>query len=90
MVKLLPSILAAAGLASSALASYNSNCANNVVTYWGQNSWGGGHLNDPAHWEKDLAAYCQDSTFDIINLSFVVNYNLTGLPVLNHAFHCET
>ncbi|KAI8324996.1 glycoside hydrolase, partial [Martensiomyces pterosporus] len=87
------SILAAAGiaaLAAVASASYNPTCANNVVTYWGQNSWGGAHLTDPANWEKNLAAYCQDSTFDIINLSFVINFNLTGLPVLNHAGHCET
>ncbi|KAJ1944707.1 Chitinase 2, partial [Linderina macrospora] len=82
--------LAAAGLAASASAAYSPTCANNIVTYWGQNSWGGGHLNDPANWERPLAAYCQDDTFDIINLSFVINYNLTGLPVLNHAFHCET
>ncbi|KAJ1937016.1 Chitinase 2, partial [Linderina macrospora] len=61
-----------------------------MVTYWGQNSWGGSHLNDPANWEKDLAEYCQDDTFDVINLSFVINYNITGFPVLNHAGHCET
>ncbi|KAJ1953676.1 Chitinase 2 [Linderina pennispora] len=83
-------LLAAAGLAAVASAAYNPTCSNNIVTYWGQNSWGGGHLNDPANWEKDLAAYCQDDTFDIINLSFVTNYNLTGLPILNHANHCET
>ncbi|KAJ2609554.1 Chitinase 2 [Coemansia sp. RSA 1365] len=74
----------------SVLATYSPTCANNVVTYWGQNSWGGAHLNDSDHWEKPLASYCEDSTFDIINISFLTNFNLTGLPVLNHAFHCET
>ncbi|KAJ2337294.1 Chitinase 2 [Coemansia sp. RSA 2681] len=54
------------------------------------NSWGGAHLSDPANWEGSLASYCQDATFDVINISFVTNFNLTGLPVLNHAFHCET
>ncbi|KAJ1774019.1 Chitinase 2 [Coemansia sp. RSA 1813] len=83
---LLSSIL----LITSVLADYDSTCSNNVVTYWGQNSWGGGHLNEPDNWEKPLASYCQDSTFDIINISFLTNFNLTGLPVLNHAFHCET
>ncbi|KAJ2505752.1 Chitinase 2, partial [Coemansia sp. RSA 2052] len=48
------------------------------------------HLSDPANWEGSLASYCQDATFDVINISFVTNFNLTGLPVLNHAFHCET
>ncbi|KAJ2801621.1 Chitinase 2, partial [Coemansia helicoidea] len=67
-----------------------ADCANTVVTYWGQNSWGGSHLDQRSRWEQPLAAYCQDSTFDIINISFLINYNLTGLPVLNHAFHCET
>ncbi|KAJ2558585.1 Chitinase 2 [Coemansia sp. RSA 1933] len=77
-------------LAANVLANYDSSCSNNVVTYWGQNSWGGGHLSDPDNWEKPLASYCEDSTFDIINISFLTNFNLTGLPVLNHAFHCET
>ncbi|ORX65862.1 glycoside hydrolase [Linderina pennispora] len=83
-------LLALAVLAAAASAAYSSTCANNVVTYWGQNSWGGSHLNDPDHWEQDLAKYCQGDTFDIINLSFVTNYNTSGLPVLNHAGHCET
>ncbi|KAJ2070220.1 Chitinase 2 [Coemansia sp. S155-1] len=78
------------GLVAGALAAYNPTCSNNIVTYWGQNSWGGAHLSDPANWEGSLGSYCQDATFDIINISFVTNFNLTGLPVLNHAFHCET
>ncbi|KAJ2481284.1 Chitinase 2 [Coemansia sp. RSA 2320] len=82
-------ILAATCLVAKVAATFNPTCANNVVTYWGQNSWGGAHLSDPANWEGTLGSYCQDSTFDIINISFLTNYNLTGLPVLNHAFHCE-
>ncbi|KAJ1744208.1 Chitinase 2 [Coemansia sp. RSA 1086] len=77
-------------LATAVLAAYSPTCSNNVVTYWGQNSWGGAHLDDPDHWEKPLASYCDDSTFDVINISFLTNFNLSGLPVLNHAFHCET
>ncbi|KAJ1760189.1 Chitinase 2 [Coemansia sp. RSA 1807] len=83
-------ITVASLLATNALAAYNPSCSNNVVTYWGQNSWGGAHLDSPDNWEKPLASYCEDSTFDVINISFLTNYNLTGLPVLNHAFHCET
>ncbi|KAJ2640626.1 Chitinase 2 [Coemansia sp. RSA 1694] len=83
-------LLVITSLAASALAAYNPACSNNIVTYWGQNSWGGAHLSDPANWEGSLASYCQDGTFDVINISFVTNFNLTGLPVLNHAFHCET
>ncbi|KAJ2723528.1 Chitinase 2 [Coemansia sp. Benny D115] len=80
----------AAGLATTFVSAYEQTCSNNVVTYWGQNSWGGGHLDQPNNWEKPLADYCKDSTFDVINISFLTNFNLTGLPVLNHAFHCET
>ncbi|KAJ1879778.1 Chitinase 2 [Coemansia sp. RSA 1722] len=83
-------LVAGAGMLATALAAYDSSCSTNVVTYWGQNSWGGGHLDQPDKWEKPLAAYCEDSTFDVINISFLTNFNLTGLPVLNHAFHCET
>ncbi|KAJ2781328.1 Chitinase 2 [Coemansia javaensis] len=74
---------------AAAAAAYSARCSSNVVTYWGQNSWGGSHLDQRSNWEKSLASYCQDDTFDVINISFLTNFNLTGLPVLNHAFHCE-
>ncbi|KAJ1911032.1 Chitinase 2, partial [Tieghemiomyces parasiticus] len=41
-------------------------CRPNLVMYWGQNSWGGQHLDDPANWEKDIDYYCQDDTVDVI------------------------
>ncbi|KAI9291885.1 glycoside hydrolase, partial [Neoconidiobolus thromboides FSU 785] len=60
------------------------------VFYWGQNSYGGAHLNNPELWEKDLAKYCDDGYMDVINLSFLNNFNAgTDLPEINFSSHCE-
>ncbi|KAJ1928982.1 Chitinase 2 [Tieghemiomyces parasiticus] len=61
----------------------------NLVMYWGQNSWGGQHLDDPDNWEKDIDYYCQDDTVDVIIASFLINYNLGGIPGTNFANHCN-
>ncbi|RKP38481.1 glycoside hydrolase superfamily, partial [Dimargaris cristalligena] len=62
----------------------------NLVVYWGQNPWGGQHLEDPANWEQNIDYYCQDETVDIIIASFLVNYNLGRIPDTNFANHCNT
>ncbi|KAJ1928978.1 Chitinase 2 [Tieghemiomyces parasiticus] len=64
-------------------------CRPNLVMYWGQNSWGGQHLDDPPNWEKDIDYYCQDDTVDVIIASFLINYNLGGIPGTNFANHCN-
>ncbi|KAI8071474.1 glycoside hydrolase superfamily [Gongronella butleri] len=54
--------------------------SNAVVEYWGQNS---------ANNQKNLAFYCDEST-DVLVLSFLMEFNVGGLPGLNFANTCET
>ncbi|KAI8339164.1 glycoside hydrolase superfamily [Chlamydoabsidia padenii] len=59
--------------------------ANAVAQYWGQNS----AESDGSGTQKNLASYCDDST-DILVLSFLCEFNLGGLPVLDFAGACTT
>ncbi|KAL0080089.1 carbohydrate-binding module family 19 protein [Phycomyces blakesleeanus] len=52
-----------------------------VMQYWGQNSANG------ASTQKPLASYC-DGSADVIIMSFLYQFNLGGLPVLNLANAC--
>ncbi|KAJ1979282.1 Chitinase 2 [Dimargaris xerosporica] len=63
---------------------------HNLAMYWGQNPWGGRHLEDSANWEQNIDYYCQDDTIDVLMVSFLVDYNLGSLPGLNFANHCNT
>ncbi|KAI8393744.1 glycoside hydrolase superfamily [Radiomyces spectabilis] len=54
---------------------------HNVVSYWGQNSAGGGSTQD------QLASYCDDSS-DVLIMSFLTDYNVGSLPSLNLANAC--
>ncbi|KAI9316179.1 glycoside hydrolase superfamily [Dichotomocladium elegans] len=54
---------------------------HNVIQYWGQNSAGSTSS------QKNLAYYCDSST-DVIIISFLVQFNVGKLPVLNIANSC--
>ncbi|KAG2171822.1 hypothetical protein INT43_008202 [Umbelopsis isabellina] len=59
-------ITAAALFASSAVVSaFDATCNGNYALYWGQDSSNG---------QQSLASYCQDSTVDIIILSFLYTF----------------
>ncbi|GAQ43847.1 hypothetical protein AtubIFM56815_008245 [Aspergillus tubingensis] len=74
---LLKNILAfSMGLASlgGAYAKLDLSSSNNVVVYWGQNSYAGtGSLA-----QQNLGYYCDDSNIDVIVLAFVMNVNGPG------------
>ncbi|KAG2180113.1 hypothetical protein INT43_003901 [Umbelopsis isabellina] len=80
------SLGAAAMLASSTIVNAFSATSNgNYVLYWGQNSYGaaGGAQSG---WQKNLAAYCTDSTTDIFVLAFLdVFFSTGGDPEVNFA-----
>jgi len=65
-----------------------------MVVYWGQNSAGAANPSDRDKWEKPLRHYCENSTYDIINIGFLHIFfdsrDPQRLPGLNFAFHCET
>ncbi|KIY65964.1 carbohydrate-binding module family 5 protein [Cylindrobasidium torrendii FP15055 ss-10] len=82
-------LTALASLAPMVLA-YDHSKNNNVVVYWGQNSYGAKHEGDPAHWQQQLSAYCADDTIDVIPIAFVTAYSSKGgLPELNLANICS-
>ncbi|KAF7725247.1 Chitinase 1 [Apophysomyces ossiformis] len=83
LFKSLIEIAGAVLLATSALAaSYPKGPS--VVQYWGQNSAGAG-----ANAQKQLSYYCDGNT-DAIIISFLVAFNVGGLPWLNLANACGT
>ncbi|RUP47326.1 hypothetical protein BC936DRAFT_145857 [Jimgerdemannia flammicorona] len=59
------------------LLSHQPNCNDNVVVYWGQDSYGIQNSSDKANWEQDLEYYCTDSTADVINVSFLITVSDT-------------
>lgn len=65
-----------------------------LVVYWGQNGWGGAHLDQEDRWEQSLAETCANNPhYDAIVLGFVIDFasplNEDSLPHLNFSFHCE-
>ena len=63
-----------------------------LIRYWGQNSYGAGHSNDPANFQKRLSFYCgDDSTIDVFPVAFLhVFFGQGGLPSINLANVSET
>ncbi|KAF8707979.1 Glycoside hydrolase family 18 protein, partial [Rhizoctonia solani] len=69
--------------------AYNNACNNNVVAYWGQNSFGAVDSNQ-AGWQKPISYYCQDDSVDVLPIAFVNQFFGTGgLPALNLANTCN-
>lgn len=60
------------------VSAFSASSTDNVVVYWGQNSAGS---------QQRLATYCQDSTIDIIPISFLVAFG-TGAYQINFANMC--
>ncbi|PPQ63527.1 hypothetical protein CVT24_004755 [Panaeolus cyanescens] len=70
--------------------SFDNGRFDNVAVYWGQNSYGAGHSNDPSNFQKRLSFYCNDNAIDVFPIAFVnVFFGLGGLPSLNLANTCN-
>ncbi|KAI0787351.1 glycoside hydrolase [Fomes fomentarius] len=86
----LNSALAMLAVGALQAAAFDINRKDNVVVYWGQNSYGATHENDPANWQKNLATYCQDDTIDVIPVAFLnVFFSTGGLPSLDLSNICN-
>ncbi|KAF9056654.1 glycoside hydrolase superfamily [Panaeolus papilionaceus] len=60
------------------------------LRYWGQNSYGAGHSDDPSNFQKRLSYYCNDNAIDVFPLAFAnVFFGTGGLPSLNLANTCN-
>ncbi|KAH9998830.1 glycoside hydrolase family 18 protein [Russula compacta] len=64
---------------------------DNVVAYWGQNSFGATHTSDTARWQKTLSFYCQDDSIDAFPIAFLdVAFDIGGLPSIDLSNICNT
>ncbi|KAJ7274559.1 glycoside hydrolase [Mycena haematopus] len=69
---------------------YDPTRSDNLVVYWGQDSYGAQNPNDPANWQQTISTYCQDSVINAIPIAFVdVFSSVGGLPDLNLANTCS-
>ncbi|KIY63530.1 glycoside hydrolase family 18 protein [Cylindrobasidium torrendii FP15055 ss-10] len=80
---------AAVVIAASSVAAYDADATDNVVVYWGQNSYGAAN-SDTAGWQKNLSTYCDDDTVNVLPLAFLNVFFSTGdLPEINLANSCN-
>lgn len=91
-----PRLQAFIGLASVLLsfiaqrvAAFDPTRNDNVVAYWGQNSYGATH-SDQANWQKSIDFYCQDNSIDVFPIAFLnVFFGAGGLPSIDLANTCN-
>ncbi|EJF66447.1 class III chitinase [Dichomitus squalens LYAD-421 SS1] len=77
------------GLAGVGVTAYDNSRYDNVVVYWGQDSYGATHT-DTANFQKTLSFYCQDDAIDVIPVAFVDSFFGTGgAPVLDLGNTCN-
>ncbi|KAG9039261.1 Chitinase 1 [Tulasnella sp. JGI-2019a] len=71
--------------------AYDNTCNDNLVEYWGQNSWGAANPSDTANYQKTLSYYCGDSTTDAFPIAFLNTFFGTGgEPEINLANTCSS
>jgi chitinase len=80
-------VSAVLGVASA----YNNQCNDNIVDYWGQNSYGAANGSDPSGWQQPLKFYCQDDSIDALPIAFLTTFFGTGgEPQINLANYCNS
>ncbi|KAJ7683479.1 hypothetical protein B0H14DRAFT_2654791 [Mycena olivaceomarginata] len=77
-------LIIATGLALSVCA-FDGNRSDNIAIYWGQNSYGS-RGNDTKWQQKDLGAYCEDTSVNVIPIAFLdAFFGPGGVPIINLA-----
>ncbi|KAI0084132.1 glycoside hydrolase family 18 protein [Irpex rosettiformis] len=70
-------------------AAFDESRNDNVVAYWGQNSYGATNSNQ-ANWQKSIDFYCQDNSIDVFPVAFLnVFFGAGGLPSIDLANTCN-
>ncbi|KAF9042919.1 glycoside hydrolase superfamily [Panaeolus papilionaceus] len=88
--RLLCAVTVAVVLQASKSLGYDNSRSDNVVAYWGQNSYGATH-SDQSAWQQALSAYCQDDNINAIPLAFLhVFFSTGGLPEINFSSTCSS
>ncbi|KAJ8072574.1 Chitinase 2 [Marasmius tenuissimus] len=84
------SLSVVAGLFASIAWAYDNSRSDNLVVYYGQNSYGATH-SDTGNWQQRLSRYCQDDTINAFPLAFLnVYFGTGGLPEINMANTCNS
>jgi len=84
------SLLSVAVLLASSAFAYDNARSDNVVAYWGQNSYGASHGGDSGNWQKTLSYYCNDDSINVFPISFVhVFFGAGGLPSMDLSNICS-
>jgi len=84
------SVLSIVTLAIASVFGYDPTRSDNLVVYYGQNSYGATHPSDPANWQQTISTYCQDTVINAIPIAFIdVFFSTGGLPDLNMANTCN-
>ncbi|KAJ6528314.1 glycoside hydrolase superfamily [Mycena vulgaris] len=60
------SVFYALVLSAAAMFTYDPTCTDNLVIYWGQNSYGANLPSDPANSQQTISNYCQETVIDVI------------------------
>ncbi|KAJ7887194.1 glycoside hydrolase superfamily [Mycena leptocephala] len=76
------SVFSVLALSAVAAFAFDPSCTDNLVVYWGQNSYGATHSTDPANWQQTISNYCQDTVINVIPIAFVNSF-IGGVPNLN-------
>ncbi|CAO0803355.1 unnamed protein product [Mucor circinelloides] len=71
--------------------AYNNQCNDNIVDYWGQNSYGAANGSDVSGWQQPLKFYCDDDTIDVLPIAFLNTFfGVGGEPQINLANYCNS
>jgi len=69
--------------------AFDNDRHDNLAVYWGQNSYGAGHLSDVANHQRRLSHYCNDDAIDVFPVGFLHVFFGTGdVPSINLANIC--
>ncbi|KAJ7352590.1 glycoside hydrolase [Mycena albidolilacea] len=83
-------VLSVLALSVVSVFGYDPTRTDNLVVYWGQNSYGAQNAGDTANWQKTISTYCQDTVINAIPIAFIDVFSSTGgLPDLNLANICN-
>ncbi|KAJ7302413.1 glycoside hydrolase family 18 protein [Mycena albidolilacea] len=82
MFRLSSSVFSALVLSAVAAFAYDPTRSDNLVVYWGQNSYGATHGSDVPSWQQTISNYCQDTCIDVIPIAFIDSFS-GGIPDLN-------
>ncbi|KAF7368297.1 Glycoside hydrolase family 18 protein [Mycena venus] len=88
MFKFSSSVFSALVLSAVAASAYDPTRNDNLVVYWGQNSYGATHGSDTPNWQQTISNYCQDTCIDVIPIAFVDSFS-GGIPDLNLGNTCD-